>query len=188
MVRVVLPFRSHRQSLFQVTMPTWQVMEAMHWRSWMSQTHQPRFMRTVHISINRQVCTVFNNYAYVASQGADSLEIVDVANPAAPVWKGRILHGTGGALLNDPISVYVSGNYAYVASSGSNALEIVDITNPSAPVHAGSIVFSPSRAQSVYVSGNYAYVVISYGSSKSLEIMDITNPASRFIRAAYQTV
>ena len=72
---------------------------------------------------------VSGNYAYIASSGATSkaLEIVDVSDPANPVHKGSLTDGTGGAALNQPFSVYVSGNYAYLASYGSNALEIVDL-------------------------------------------------------------
>jgi hypothetical protein len=128
---------------------------------------------------------VSGNYAYVASVGSNALEIVDVTNPASPVHKGSIVDatGTGGALLNDPHSVYVSGNYAYVASYDSNALEIVDVTNPANPVHKGSIVDATGTGgallngpQSVYVSGNYAYVASA--NSDALEIVDVSNPAN----------
>ena len=63
----------------------------------------------------------------MASYSSNALEIVDISNPAAPVHKGSLANGAGGALLNQPISVFVSGNYAYVASFSSNALEIVDL-------------------------------------------------------------
>ncbi|MBT1697118.1 hypothetical protein KK083_09545 [Fulvivirgaceae bacterium PWU4] len=107
---------------------------------------------------------IAGNYAYVASEGSDALEIIDIANPAAPVHKGSIAHGTGGALLSRPKSVVVSGNYAYVASYGSDALEIVDITNPAAPIHKGSITHGTGGAllndpYGLTVSGNFVYVV-----------------------------
>ncbi len=124
--------------------------------------------------------TVFisGNYAYVVSD--NSLEIVDITLPGAPVHKGSLTDGTGGALLGQPTSVYVSGNYAYVTSLNSSALEIVDVTNPAAPVHKGSLTdytVGPLLGQprSVYVSGNYAYVASS--GSDALEIVDVTNPA-----------
>jgi hypothetical protein len=127
---------------------------------------------------------VSGNYAYVASSNSNALEIVDVSNPANPVHKGCITDNSisgSGALLNDPVSVYVSGNNAYVASSNSNALEIVDVSNPANPVHKGSIVDGTGGARlndpvSVYVSGNYAYVA-SLGSD-ALEIVDVSNPAN----------
>ena len=62
------------------------------------------------------------------------------ADSSAPIHKGSIVNGTGGALLDGPAKVKVSGNYAYVASYQSNALEIVDISNPAVPVHKGKLV------------------------------------------------
>ena len=98
-----------------------------------------------------------------------------------PVHKGSIVDGAGGALLGNPLSVYVSGNYAYVASQSSGALEIVDVSNPANPVHKGSISNGAGGAllgdpHGVYVSGNYAYIT-SWGSN-ALEIVDVSNPAN----------
>jgi PKD repeat protein len=123
---------------------------------------------------------VSGNYAYVASDDANALAIIDITNPAAPVLRNSITNG-GSTLLSGPQSVYVSGNYAYVASHDSNGLEIVDVTNPAAPVHRGSIANGAGGAlllgpQSVYVSGNYAFVASS--DSNALEIVDVTNPAA----------
>ena len=126
---------------------------------------------------------VSGNYSYMTIQGvgANALEIVDVSSPANPLIAGEIKNLDGGAKLNNPRGVYVSGTYAYVASAGSNALEIVDVSNPAAPVHKGSIIDGAGGAllenpQSVYVSGNYAYVA-SFGSN-ALEIVDVSNPAA----------
>jgi hypothetical protein len=129
---------------------------------------------------------VSGNYAYLTDYGGvngikGGLEIVDVTNPASPVYQGNLRDGTGGALLNYPNSVFVSGNYAYVASFASNALEIVDVTNPAAPVHKSSLTNGTggavlSEAWSVFVSGNYAYVA-SRGSN-ALEIVNVANPAA----------
>ncbi|MGA2122563.1 MAG: PKD domain-containing protein, partial [Methanoregula sp.] len=99
---------------------------------------------------------------------------------ANPVHKGNIISGSGGALLNGPGIVYVSGNYAYVPSYLSNALEIVNISDPAHPVHAGSIVNGTGQAHlngawSVYVSGNYAYVASFDGNA--LEIVNVSDPA-----------
>jgi len=99
----------------------------------------------------------------------------------APVHKGSISNGTGGALLFSPQDVVVSGNYAYVTSAGSNALEIVDVSDPANPVHKGRIkdesggawLYTPNN---VVVSGNYAYVT-SWGDN-ALEIVDVSNPAN----------
>jgi hypothetical protein len=100
---------------------------------------------------------------------------------AEPTHMGSITDGTGGALLFNPVVIFISGNNAYVASYSSNALEIIDITNPANPVHKGSITDSNGGAllalpQGVYVSGNYAYVT-SQGHN-ALEIIDVTDPAN----------
>jgi hypothetical protein len=122
---------------------------------------------------------VSGNYAYLTTSNA--LKIVNISDPSTPVMAGSIADGTGGASLNLPYSVFVSGNYAFVASVFSNALEIINISTPSAPAHAGSLVNGTGGAKlnhpaSVFVSGNYAYVVSNAG--KSLEIVDVTTPSS----------
>ena len=99
-----------------------------------------------------------------------------------PVHKGSIVNGSGGALLNHPVSVFVSGTYAYVASSGSNALEIVNVADPAIPVHAGYLadggVVAPclSRPYAIYVSGNYTYMTSA--GDNALEIVNVTDPAN----------
>jgi hypothetical protein len=98
-----------------------------------------------------------------------------------PVHQGSIQSGSGGALLNNPLGVFVSGNYVYVTSNTSNALEIVDTSNPASPIHAGSIVNGNGGAllddpMGVFISGNFAYIASS--GSDALEIVDISNPAN----------
>jgi hypothetical protein len=100
---------------------------------------------------------------------------------AMPMHVNVIPDGCGGALLDSPIKVYVSGNYAYVVSQGSNALEIIDISNPGWPRHAGSIKDGTGgallkRPLDVFVSGKYAY--IASHESDALEIVDVSDPAS----------
>jgi len=136
-------------------------------------------------AVLNQVNSVFvsGNYAYL-TPGAGftlrGLEIVNITDPANPTHTGFLQDGTGGAVMDYPTSVFVSGNYAYVTSRNSNALEIVDVSNPAAPVHTGKIVHGDGGAllqgaQRVVVSGNYAYVTSS--TSNALEIVDVSNPA-----------
>jgi hypothetical protein len=121
------------------------------------------------------------HYAYVTSYLSNSLEIVDISDPAAPVHTGSIVDGAGGASLNHPNSVYVRANYAYVTSYDDNTLEIIDVSNKAAPVHKGSIANGAGGAllngpYSIYAAENYAYVVSR--SSNALEIVDVTDPAA----------
>ena len=119
---------------------------------------------------------VSGNYAYIASAGNDSLEIVDISSSTRPMHKGAF----AGANFRKPSSVFVSGKYAYVAGSQSNTLEIVDISDPTAPVHAGSLsdggAVKLGHPSSVYVSGNYAY--LTSFDSNALEIVDISDPTA----------
>jgi hypothetical protein len=123
--------------------------------------------------------TISGNYAYIASNTSNALEIVNLSNPFAPVHEGRIVNGEGGAYLNGPYDVAVSGKYAYVASYRDDAIEIIDISNPSAPVHksnisngvGGALLVDPQR---VVVSKNFAFVASS--GSNALEIVNISNP------------
>jgi prepilin-type N-terminal cleavage/methylation domain-containing protein len=125
---------------------------------------------------------ISGNYAYITNSGNNSLEIVDISNPASPVHKSILYNNDGGTQLLYPSCVYVAGNYAYVIAN--NVLEIVDVSNPADPKHSGSIAHNPnyltdpnaaalSNLTSVYVSGNYAYVT--GANSNSLEILDISS-------------
>ena len=55
---------------------------------------------------------VFGNYAYVANYGNNTLQVIDISNPAAPTATGSVATGI------HPFSVAVSGNYAYVVNFG----------------------------------------------------------------------
>ena len=83
-------------------------------------------------------------------------------------------------VMNNAISVYVSGKYAYVTGSTSDNLAIVDISDPTSPTTVGN--WDPNdtnvmnNAISVYVSGKYAYVA--GWSSDNLAIVDISDPST----------
>ena len=64
-------------------------------------------------------------YAYVSSFSGSTLDIVDISDPSAPVYKTGISDGTGGALLKWPSSVAFSRSLAFVTSRGNDALEVV---------------------------------------------------------------
>jgi hypothetical protein len=117
-------------------------------------------------------------------EGTNFVNSADVMLKSAslnPRHVGSLVNGTGGALLNDPSRVTISGNYAYIASNTSNSLEIVNLSNPFVPVHEGRIVNHEGGAYldgpyDVAVSGKYAYVA-SYRDD-AIEIIDISNPSA----------
>jgi len=78
-------------------------------------------------------------YIAVCASADNSLTIIDVTNPAAPVFVGNIAGAGAPNFLNNPWFVAIIGNYAYVCAAGDDSLTIIDVTNPAAPVFVGNI-------------------------------------------------
>jgi hypothetical protein len=123
---------------------------------------------------------VNGNYAYLATQDADltfsdSLRIVNISNPPAPIEIGSIKIG------KSLIDVSVSGNYAYMTAFYQPSLWIVDVSKPSAPKLAGiyNAIWYP---QEVQIQGQYAYICAGDG---SFRILDVSNPVAPVEVGAY---
>jgi hypothetical protein len=116
--------------------------------------------------------TIAGNYAYVVG---DTLQIIDISNPANPIVKGDYAISNGS-------SVQVVGNYAYVADD-SSGLQIIDISNPTNPTRKGNYNTS-GYAMDVQVVGNYAYVA---DGNSGLQIIDISNPTTPIFKGIYDT-
>jgi hypothetical protein len=91
---------------------------------------------------------VAGNYAYVATDEAAGLHVIDISTPAKPRRVGGCDTTTGSGQLA------VSGHYAY-AVCGSLLL-VIDISNPSNPTRVGQCTLAGPGG--VALSGNYAYV------------------------------
>lgn len=70
---------------------------------------------------------VSGNYAYIttsvfvlgfASSKPASLVVLDISNPAAPVHVDTFFDREGGAILDGPTSLFISGPYAYMTNAG----------------------------------------------------------------------
>jgi hypothetical protein len=116
--------------------------------------------------------TIVGNYAYAVG---DRLEIIDISNPANPIFKASY-DISGGQ------DVQIVGNYAYVAD-GDSGLQIIDISNPLTPTLKGNYDTS-GTARDVQVVGNYAYVADDYS---GLQIIDISNPLTPTLKGNYDT-
>lgn len=111
--------------------------------------------------------------AYLAAGTA--LEIVNIADPSAPVHLGMLELGV-------PMrSVAVSNGLAYLAGTG---LAIVDVSNEVAPTLVATYDL-PGYPLDLAVEGTLAYVAV--GSSGGLHIVDVTDPAHPVDRGAYDT-
>ena len=87
---------------------------------------------------------VAGDYAYCAF--ANGLVILDVSDPADPVFVGQLYcQGTGEG-------IDIAGNYTYLAD-GSAGLLIIDIADPSNPTLAGNYD-TPFWAHDVFVFDN----------------------------------
>jgi len=122
--------------------------------------------------------TVAGNYAYVAVSACDakgspcfsSLQVIDVRDPANPVWVG------GCDTPGDVLHVAAAGNYAYLAITnvdGSGSLQVIDVSNPAKPVRMGRCD-TPGSARGVAVVGDHAYVADGAG---ALQVVDVRDPA-----------
>ncbi|MEO8232335.1 MAG: T9SS type A sorting domain-containing protein [Ignavibacteriota bacterium] len=109
---------------------------------------------------------ISGQYAYIAA-GSRS-HIVDISNPAAPIYVGRI-DGYGGYHQY----INVRSGYAYVCNYDAG-LAVVNVTNPTNPVN---VVDVPSgyRTARIIFDGNYGYVAIG---DAGVAIYNLVNPAS----------
>ncbi len=109
---------------------------------------------------------ISGQYAYIAA-GTRS-HIVDITNPAAPVYVGRIAaYGGYHQYMN------VRSGYAYVCNYDAG-LAVVNITNPANPVNVVAIP-SGYRTAGIIFDGNYAYVAVG---DSGMAIYNVSNPAS----------
>jgi hypothetical protein len=126
-------------------------------------------------------------YVYVASNGNNALEIVNITDPTAPLHMGSLVNGAGGALLDSPQSVTVAGYNAFVTSKGDNALEIIDISNQSVPVHRGSLAKTAGVAWlnepvDAAISADWKYAYVASNGGSTLDIIDVSDPAAPVYR------
>lgn len=94
---------------------------------------------------------ISGQYAYIAA-GSRS-HILDITNPAAPIYVGRI-DGYGGYHQY----INVRSGYAYVCNYDAS-LAVVNVTNPSNPVNVMEIP-SGYRTARIIFDGNYGYVAV----------------------------
>lgn len=119
---------------------------------------------------------IVNGHTAYVADGAGGLATVDVTNPAAPVFLGRVVFG------GNAEEVAVDGNVAYVAA-GSAGLVIVNVANPAAPAILSRVEI-PGSAVNVAYSAGRAYVA----GWNDVRAFDVSTPsAPSFIGATRLT-
>jgi len=101
----------------------------------------------------------------VADDGV-GLQVIDVSNPANPVWLGT--YNTSGFAYG----VAVAGTVAYVAEHRVG-VEAIDVTNPSQPVRLGDMIPAGMRG-----NGGRWHSGLRGGLRWGLQILDLSDPSS----------
>ena len=136
-----------------------------------------------------------STYLLVTVQGNNSVQIINVDNPAAPTQVGSIVN-TNLLELNNPqdITTVVIGGvtYALIAASNDNGVQILDIsdpvTNPN-PIAVAAIgdgtndsdgnTFSALRGATGITTvtiGNAIYALVAASGDNGVQIIDISDP------------
>lgn len=118
---------------------------------------------------------ISGQYAYIAA-GSRS-HILDITNPAAPIYVGRI-DGYGGYHQY----INVRSGYAYVCNYDAS-LAVVNVTNPSNPVNVMEIP-SGYRTARIIFDGNYGYVAVG---DSGIKIYNLVTPSSPVFVTQIQT-
>ena len=125
-----------------------------------------------YLAIDGIAIAVDGDHAYVLD--GYSFNIVDVADPAAPVLVGGLGAQAAGALA-------LSGHYALLVDW--LGVEIVDVADPALPVEVGRIDDIESlNASGIRVHGNYAYL-----SGDRMAVVDISDPLQPMVVGGTET-
>lgn len=109
---------------------------------------------------------ISGQYAYVAA-GSRS-HILDITNPAVPLYVGRITaYGGYHQYIN------VRSGYAYVCNYDAS-LGVVNVTNPASPVNVMELP-SGYRTARIIFDGNYGYVAVG---DTGVVVYNVVNPAA----------
>ena len=129
-----------------------------------------------------------STYAVVTSID-DSIQIINITDPARPAPAGSIFGGRNGFdAMHRPVDVAtttISGRtYAIVVGEGGSNTQIIDVTDPERSILASSIsgdqnrtgmANRPAGVAITAVSGNVYAVVTDHGDG-AVRIMDVTDP------------
>lgn len=124
--------------------------------------------------------TIFykDGFVYVGlakTASGPEFNIIDVHNPASPVWLG------GYAVGNGVNSILVKGKYAYLATPNAQELTILDIGDPTHPLAVGGYDAPDSvgNGKSLSLVGDSLYLGRTVtASNPELYILDDSNPAT----------
>jgi hypothetical protein len=114
---------------------------------------------------------VKGNYAYLLdwAQPNSEVDVINVANPAAPVLTTQIP-------ISSPGYISINGNYAYITSYSNGSLYTVDIAHPAKPVISN--VLSLGGVGDIAINNGYAYVTNAAPNGSATNVLSLSNPAA----------
>jgi hypothetical protein len=155
---------TNRLDIFDVSDPT---------RPQLTASHQPS-LSPLYSSVDG--LALINNRVFLAA-GLKGFEILDISNPADPVYIG----GQTKTTIGSAYSVKVAGDTAYLIGS---ALNIIDVQQPSEPYLLAEYATFSSSLEDVVVQDSLLY---SAEGEYGLRILDISTPTHPNIIGQYDT-
>ncbi|MDI1496104.1 MAG: hypothetical protein K8823_1412, partial [Cenarchaeum symbiont of Oopsacas minuta] len=130
-----------------------------------------------------------STYALVTAFSDDSLQIINITNPASPSLVSNITDGADYPELDGAsgiTTVQIDGTtYALVAANRDNGVQIINITNPASPSPVANITDGREyekldRASDITTTqiNGITYALVTAFDDNSVQIIDITTPAS----------
>ena len=131
---------------------------------------------------------VINNniYALVASFFDDSVTIIDITNPADPLFTANLTDAGESTALDGAIDIttaVIGDNiYALVASLSDNGVQIINITDPTMPNATAAIfdnatlALGSARGITTVTIGTNTYALVASNGDNGVQIIDITDP------------
>jgi hypothetical protein len=130
---------------------------------------------------------VTNGLAYVTAEQEHAVNIINVANPQAPVKIAEIVDGANGFNgLNTPTAVLVQGTNLFVLGFFDSALSIINIANPANPQLIREIYDDSVLPGSPFTKLQYPYQMTLIGTKlyiaargdHAITVLDVANPSN----------
>ena len=120
-------------------------------------------------------------YALVTSETSDTMQVIDITDPASPTVISTLKGGTTGAV--SAISMG-AGTYVVAVDTFGDVMQVIDITDPASPVSVSATESGPDSLGPVLGSGiasvtvdGQTYALSAAYSQDAVRITDITDPS-----------
>ena len=134
-------------------------------------------------------------YAIVTGYHESGIQIMDIADPAAPAPVATIYNSQEGfGALTGPLraDIFDSGGRVYAAVAGAGGLQIIDVTHPATPAPASA---TPADSDDILFMGGLwgldtfymadrTYAIVTVTSDHTVLIIDITDPTDPVFASA----